>query len=319
MRILGLMAIPHAGTPWNGLAAPWIDQLESRRLLAGAGNFALSGTGVFDIVGDPGTDDVIVVDMGGQGGAVRATVNGFSKDWGTAAVTEIHIDGKDFNAANGPDGDTITVSLTVIIGSKITTRAGKDHISGGWGNDTVYAGDAADTIHGNTGNDELFAQAGDDYAIQGGPGKDSIDGGDGADFLSGGPDSPADPLTNSRDSVYGGSGNFGDNLSGDIGDDILYGGAGNDYLYGNAGEDDLHGEADGDYLEGGADDDDLYGGDGGDFLDGGSGYDFMDGEGDNYRLWAGDRQYDTVMGGAGTDDHAIVDIDLDSVSGVETY
>lgn len=75
-----------------------------------------------------------------------------------------------------------------------------------------------------------------------------------------------DVLTGSNygDSIYGSLGN--DNIKGKRGDDILEGGAGNDRLYGNAGDDRIHGGNGNDIIRGGRGNDTLAGGDGTDYF-----------------------------------------------------
>jgi Ca2+-binding RTX toxin-like protein len=80
------------------------------------------------------------------------------------------------------------------------------------------------------------------------------------------------------------------------GNDVLYGGSGNDTIYGYGGDDFLSGRAGNDRLYGGDGNDRLYdGGGGNDYLSGGNGNDILNGYG------AKTGEYDTLVGGAGSD------------------
>jgi Ca2+-binding RTX toxin-like protein len=90
--------------------------------------------------------------------------------------------------------------------------------------------------------------------------------------------------------VDAGAGN--DYISSGPGNDTLYGGDGRDWIQGNAGHDRIRGGAGDDILEGGA---------GNDILTGDAGWDRMFGQTGNDFFYAGDRQFDMVDGGIGTD------------------
>ena len=178
-------------------------------------------------------------------------------------------------------------------------NSGEDTIDGGFGDDTIYGGDDADTLDGGVGNDTVYGDAGNDSLIGdsgndiliGGGGSDVLDGGFGDDVLMGG--AGADTLDGGTGldtadysasvnrvsvNILGGSAqtahaagdtlinienlsgsNFGDDLRGDFGNNVLSGNGGKDTLIGYNG------------------DDALYGGAGRDILNGGNGADIVDG------------------------------------------
>ncbi|MES0883004.1 calcium-binding protein [Roseibium sp. SCP14] len=201
---------------------------------------------------------------------------------------------------------------------------GDDDISGGADEDTLDGGDGNDTLTGNRGNDTLLGGAGDDM-LDGGNDTDTasyanaaggvsvdirwsgrnVGGGEGRDSF------------NSIENLIGSD--FGDRLSGDVGDNVLDGGSGNDVLRGQGGNDTLFGgdgndnlrSHDGvDSLDGGAGNDTLIalggndtlsGGSGEDYLYGGQGNDELFGNEDDDRL-RGNRGNDEMDGGNGNDD-----------------
>jgi Ca2+-binding RTX toxin-like protein len=170
----------------------------------------------------------------GLGGEARQTIEAtdatrFTKIWGNAAPLDVFIN-------NGR----------------------KSWSSGSSGDDRFYLGTDYDTALGNGGHDLLV----------GGPGRD---------YLVGGPGwGDADVAANDHDAVIGGSGI--DILDGGVGDDTLIamdnpdqrlsGGSGEqgEWLMGNDGDDRLYGSSDADVLTGGAGNDEIRGGEGRDIL-----------------------------------------------------
>ncbi|MFH2210689.1 MAG: VCBS domain-containing protein [Pseudomonadota bacterium] len=133
-----------------------------------------------------------------------------------------------------------------------------DRIEGRGGNDFI------DADHGssvNASDDIVLGGDGNDI-IWGNEGRDRLEGGAGKDWINGGPDDDriyADkeiPLADALQASAQGSGQPGDWLDGDEGDDVLIGGNDDDLLMGGPGKD---------ILVGGAGNDTLYGGYGTDY------------------------------------------------------
>jgi hypothetical protein len=101
-----------------------------------------------------------------------------------------------------------TATVTIDVGSVISTGNRNQEIEGNNGDDIISAGNGSDRILGLGGNDRLFGNNGNDI-LTGGDGNDSLFGGNGTDTLLGG---------NGNDLLDGG-GN---------GPDIVTGGAGSD-------------------------------------------------------------------------------------------
>ncbi|MBR9862822.1 MAG: calcium-binding protein [Rhodobacteraceae bacterium] len=157
--------------------------------------------------------------------------------------------------------------------------------------------DFADSIYGNGGDDDIDARNGDDL-VEGGDGADAIAGGDGDDILWGN--------SEAEDGVA-----F--ELSGDLGDTI-FGNFGNDLIYGNQGNDVLYGGHHNDTIFGGQQNDTLYGGTGENTLFGGNGNDTF--------ITEPAISADTYFGGAGTDTIRLVGgqfegLNLDETASVE--
>ena len=183
-----------------------------------------------------------------------------------------------------------------------------DTVVGSSGDETLFGMDGNDILSGAAGNDTLIGGAGNDRLF-GGEGADSLQGGAGIDLASyaqsragvtvnlatnanSGGDATGDTLI-SVENLFGSR--FGDNLTGDLRDNLINGLGGNDIIDGAAGNDKLFSGAGSDILNGGAGDDTLSGqsgfnrlnGDGGDdlilggtdadFINGGTGDDIMSG------------------------------------------
>jgi trimeric autotransporter adhesin len=190
---------------------------------------------------------------------------------------------------------------------------GNNRLYGGTGNDTYivrstaeyiaeYSGEGTDTVESSvnytlgyqlenlilTGSSSINGTGNElDNTITGNSANNILDGGGGSDSLSGG---------EGNDVLYGGEDI--DNLHGDVGDDSLYGGAYDDYLNGDDGNDYIDGGSENDSLWGGNDNDTLVGGFGNDRLFGEDGSDRLNGYGTSV---TNDSQFDTLVGGAGTD------------------
>lgn len=227
------------------------------------------------------------------------------------------------------DLDNIMVGTEVEADRADTLKdsSGNDHVMSGGGDDTIY------TTRG--GDNKVEAGSGRDW-VYGGTGKDVVSGGEGADILLGGDGadrlyaesliSIAQALTDGNSQT--GSGQQGDWLAGNAGDDMLIGGVDNDALFGGggadlllggAGNDDIAGDIDWnatslnwsaannlfkptsgvahpadygvDVVYAGAGDDEVWGGRGDDTLHGETGDDKLLGNGDN----------DALFGGSGND------------------
>ena len=163
----------------------------------------------------------------------------------------------------------------------------------------TFTGDAgADYILGSAGNDIINGLGEADW-ISGGEGDDTIDGGAG------------------RVAVVGGLAEAGNQIRGELGDDIIRGGSGaRNFLYGGRGADRIRGGEDGNAIYGNAGNDILYGGAGYDRIEGGAGNDFIyGGVGDDslFEDSSGVSGDDFAEGGAGRDSIALYE-GIDTVS-----
>ncbi|WP_240481673.1 putative Ig domain-containing protein [Dechloromonas denitrificans] len=113
--------------------------------------------------------------------------------------------------------------------------SGNDHIISGDLDDDVKSGAGDDWIEGGKGNDYLYGVSGNDL-IEGGTGSDILIGDPGNDRLYGNAKiDTATAIANGTNDT--GSGQKGDWLSGNEGDDVLVAGSDNDVLTGGAGSD----------------------------------------------------------------------------------
>jgi Ca2+-binding RTX toxin-like protein len=85
----------------------------------------------------------------------------------------------------------------VLIGTKVSGRAGSDKLLGGRAADELVGGGGSDTLRGKARRDQLFGGGGEDR-VYGGRGRDWLSGGDGGDLLF--------ARDGQRDRVGGGSG-----------------------------------------------------------------------------------------------------------------
>jgi Ca2+-binding RTX toxin-like protein len=167
----------------------------------------------------------------------------------------------------------------------------------------------SDAITGNLGRDTLQGLGGDDVLMSGrtpddeyAPERidnfgDELDGGAGNDLIFGATGHDTVYGGEGLDSIYSGSGN--DTVYGDAGSDEVYGGSGNDRLYGGEDDDFLIGERGNDRSEGGNGHDRLSDESGTDSLYGGDGDDWLSTVNNNYAL---DLGLDWLDGGAGNDE-----------------
>ena len=235
----------------------------------GAGDDTITGGAEGDVlVGGNGEDTVSYVDSP-EGMDLSGILDG------SGVIVDLL---NNFASGGDAEGDTL-IDFENVIGSayddeltgddeanELRGLGGIDMLTGGLGNDRLYGGAGDDTLIGGEGSDTLDGEADIDtlsYA-------DSPEGVD----LNGIPDGSGvsvDLLTNSAsggdaegdtisnfENVIGSA--YDDELTGDVGVNILEGGAGDDTLIGGGG---------GDTLEGGDGDDTLIGGAGSDTLEGG--------------------------------------------------
>jgi VCBS repeat-containing protein len=151
----------------------------------------------------------------------------------------------DADAQGNPIGTSQPYS-DILLGS-----AGNDHILSGALNDDVSSGGGDDWIEGGSGSDYLYGDV-DNDRIEGGADSDVLIGGDGNDKLY------ANAQVETADAIASGNsdsgtGQKGDWLSGNAGNDTLIGGADNDVLAGGAGTDLLIAGAGDDNILGDAD------------------------------------------------------------------
>jgi Ca2+-binding RTX toxin-like protein len=193
----------------------------------------------------------------GQGGADEIIGNGntsieyFSTSAGIAVTT------------TGQGTGTVTATY----GSSTATDTFTGVVS-------INGGSFADTFNGGDGNDSFFGQGGND-TLQGGGGDDTLDGGLSADSLNGGSGTDFATYRNAGAavtinlatgigtgeaagdtfvSIEGLIGSrFGDNLTGDGGNNILMGNGGSDIFVGSAGNDTYYGNTDTASFDGGID------------------------------------------------------------------
>ncbi len=252
------------------------------KLYGEAGNDYLDGgTGNDKLYGGDGDDTLI----GGDG---CDTLEG-------GAGNDVLDGGKDDDYLYGGDGDD------VLIGG-----AGKNYLSGGNGDDTFIGGAGADTFNGGTGQDNIDysnSAAGVNVNLATGV----MSGGDAAnDKIESGIDGV---IGSEHDDVLIGFDHEGTHPS-DTYSNEFWGNGGDDYIEGGAGNDFIDGGADDDTLKGGAGTDIIYGGSGDDLIIGGAGADQLDGgdDRDTFTFGAGEGIGDVVDGGAGGDDHDVLDL-----------
>jgi Ca2+-binding RTX toxin-like protein len=256
------------------------------------GTTAINGTGNAlnnFIVGNEGSNSL----SGGDG-------NDVLQDGGGAANDTLRGgNGDDTLASYGGNdllyGDAGNDSLSSYNSSGNVTLdggAGNDSLEGGIGNDSILGGSGDDTLDGEVGNDTL----------KGGTGNDTYYVRDSRNIIIENPNEGTDtvftfvdftlgnqlenltlsgPATNPYNGAFNGTGNnLNNTITGNTADNTLSGKEGNDTLIGAEGNDT------------------LVGGLGDDSLSGGDGVDYLNGYGTTI---TNDSQFDTLVGGAGTD------------------
>lgn len=272
-------------------------------------------SGPLTIIGN-GMDNYITLDgydqiaYGGDGDDVIYSTCTNSEIYGQNGHDEIR-GGYNSDILHGGDGN-----------DKIFAGGGADQLIGGNGDDLLHGGMGDSSLSGGNGNDTLLGGAGDEFLI-GGSGSDLINGGGGTDMaaywtagsavhvdlahigLIGGAAS-GDVLI-SIENLHGSA--FDDNLSGDVGANVIYGGKGGDniegrggadQLFGGHGDDTINGGLGNDLLQGGDGQDDLHGGRSADTIYGNTGDDTLDGQLGRDLIFGGAGN-DLVIGGAGID------------------
>ncbi|GGH47557.1 type I secretion protein [Frigidibacter albus] len=231
----------------------------------------------------------------------------------------------------GGDGDDVLIGGDGC--DTLEGGAGNDLLDGGNHDDHLYGGDGDDVLIGGGGKNYLSGGNGDDTFI-GGAGADTFNGGTGQDnidysasnagvnvnlatgAMSGG-DAANDKIEGGIDGVIGSE--FNDTLIGfdhegthpsDTYTNEFWGNGGDDTILGGGGNDFIDGGADDDHLDGGAGEDTIYGGTGNDTIIGGAGADMLYGgdDRDTFTFGAGEGIGDVIDGGAGGDDHDVLDL-----------
>ncbi|MEP3889307.1 MAG: hypothetical protein ABJN69_02500 [Hellea sp.] len=255
-------------------------------LIGGDGNDQLwGGAGADRMLGGTGTDSVYYITAaagialslatGGTGGEAAGDSFGSIEQVFATNFNDVVVGLGGDETFYGMDGNDI-----------LSGAAGNDTLIGGDGNDTLYGGEGADSLQGGSGIDlASYAQSRSGVTVNLATNANS--GGDAAgDMLVG-----VENLFGSR---------FGDNLTGDLRDNLINGLGGNDVIDGAAGNDTLYAGAGSDVLNGGAGDDTLSGQSGFNRLNGDAGNDLILGGSDQDFIngGAGD---DIMSGGLGTD------------------
>jgi Ca2+-binding RTX toxin-like protein len=207
-----------------------------------ANNTLNGGDGNDTLNGGTGVDTLI----GGLGNDI------YQVDSTTDVITE--------NASEGTDTIQSSVTFTIaslanienltLTGSNAingTGNAANNSLTGNTANNTLDGGDGNDTLNGGAGNDTLIGGNGNDFAYYySSTGSVTVNLGTGiaSDGLGG-----TDTLSQIEN--VQGSNTAGDNITGNIGNNVLYGYGGNDILNGGDGNDTLNGGTGNDTLIGG--------------------------------------------------------------------
>jgi cyclophilin family peptidyl-prolyl cis-trans isomerase len=139
--------------------------------------FASTKAGILTVNGSSVADRIGVSRKNGN---ILVTVNGQTKAFDQASVTQIRAYGYDGN-------DLIGLAETGVPGSYLDGGLGKDRLFGQDGNDFISGDGSPDIISGDAGNDTLLGGGGGDN-VQGGTGNDVINIlGGGIDIADGGP------------------------------------------------------------------------------------------------------------------------------------
>jgi Ca2+-binding RTX toxin-like protein len=203
-------------------------------------------------------DGTILIQNYGTGGSFNLNMTGAGTDENPQTTADITGDIKPDDTNAGQTGiQAVRDAQGRLIG---TAQPYEDILVGTAANEHILSGELADNIGSRGGNDWIEAGAGRDY-VNGEDGNDLIEGGQGRDILAGDGDddriygntriATADAIANGRNDTA--SGEKGDWLAGNSGDDILVAGADNDVLTGGAGLDLLIAGAGDDFILGDAD------------------------------------------------------------------
>lgn len=265
-------------------------------VIAGSGNdTVIGGTGDDELKGGSGSDTLdysdagagVIVHLGtntASGGHGNDALGSFENIVGTAFADVLTGNGLPNTLEGGAGPDDLT---GLGANDKLFGNSGVDRLRGGTGHDYLDGGSARDLLQGDEGNDELIGGTSIDTVSYTG-----ASGGVVVDLLAGtatGGGQGADTISEVEDII---GSQFGDELYGDGGDNIIQGRGGPDYIEGRNGNDDLRGHAGNDEIRGGNGHDRVHGGSGVDDLIGGSGDDEMIGASGNP---------DSCNGGGGTD------------------
>lgn len=266
---------PDNDTIMAGIGDDWIDGgVGGDHLYGGAGDDYLYGGGGSDLLFGAFGDDTLAGGSGIDEASYHFEFVGHGVVFDASGYNAATGHGLVIDGLGGSDSLSGVEEITVL-GSGFADNlkgAGPDvHLAGGGGDDTISGVAVA---NGGAGNDLIyagasFAEAGNDTLIDNGvystPGDTvgQLSGGSGDDLLIGDGstrvwfwDAPVgvniDLTVSSAQATGHGTatlqlisdlegGDFGDTLSGDVGDNALAGGAGDDRLVGRAGDDDLYG------------------------------------------------------------------------------
>ncbi|WP_395671341.1 family 16 glycosylhydrolase [Phenylobacterium sp.] len=169
-----LYTIMNASAPPSSAATPGDDSLhaspEATRILAGAGNDTIMGSGLNDYLrGEEGNDRLVggdgFDDLHGNMGS-DTVFGGLGPDW--------VVGGKDNDALYGETGD--------------------DVVLGNMGDDWTDGGEGADVVRGGQGDDQVLGREGNDW-LSGDRGTDTLTGGSGADIFHTFAEAGADRVT----------------------------------------------------------------------------------------------------------------------------
>ena len=232
-----------AGGAGNDYIQPWIGGPAPGGLFGGDGNDIIVGGGGLDGVFGENGDDVLIVDEDGGAtfdyydGGVGSDTASFERFTSAVNFNLTTGRGSGYTAVTYGDG---FVAIENVTGSNL--------------NDIIYGDEVANTLKGLGGNDQLY----------GGEGNDIIEGGEGVDIISGGGGTNTASFLGSSAGVYvnlatgttiGGDAtgdvlsaiqnltgsNYGDELAGDAGINIINTGIGDDYIDATAGADTYNG------------------------------------------------------------------------------
>lgn len=270
----------------------------------------IGGTGRDRLDGGDG-DDILVADIGYE---LDTFIGGAGID--TLSFTEFGTSGVEIYLFAGGDGYKTWSGIENVRGSNggdtIWGDDGDNRLEGRGGADLLVGGVGNDTILGGEGNDQLYGEDGDDVFI-GDKGQDWIVGGEGNDtYVAGLQDFGLATFVGGNGSDTISFENFGAVAFG-LDPDVYFGARTwfeVENIRGSNGADELWGDAGANRIEGKGGNDALYGQDGNDILEGGDGYDALDGgEGDDTFVVDLEGNWDTFIGGNGSDTISFVNFD----------